>query len=313
MELIAEVNPPLSSNPPLVPEKVIQKGTMGISLLAVGHPNYGKMAYNMFCSIKYHSPKIPVQLICDDKGISHLNPHQQALFHITKIDPEDIHIRKDNRVDFAPAKGKLALYKYLMFDRTIYLDVDGILIKDISPVFEEVTQKYHAQTSATFLWLEDGNKLKSHFGIESVKPINSSFQYIEKSKEAESIYKAALNELNNNPLPIKDHTQKWYFGQPDELYMNVILSRKGITPDFPVSNPMFNRWRTETGPAPSFTQIKNGHYVIGFWGHPGNIWKRLYDMYNAEMSRILRELFGHPNIYKMPQMMEVKKFKTSQR
>lgn len=286
---------------------------MGITLLAVGSPNYGKMAYNMFCSIKYHSPKIPVQLICDDKAISHLNPFQQALFHITKIDPEDVHIRSNGRMDFAPAKGKLALYKYLMFDRTIYLDVDGVLIKDISPVFEEVTQKYHAQTSATFLWLEDGRKLKSHFGVEGVKPINSSFQYIEKSSEAESIYSEALNELNNNPLPIRDHTQKWYFGQPDELYMNVILARRNITPDFPLSNPMFNRWRTETGPKPTFTQIKNGHYVIGFWGHPGNIWKGLYDMYNSEMSRYMRELYGQPNIYKMPNLMDAKKSKTTQR
>lgn len=282
-------------------------GTQGIVLLAVGSPAYGKMAFNMAVSLKYHSPLVKVQLVHDDAAISHLNEWQKSLFLLTKIDKGDIEIGGG----FAPAKGKLALYKYLLFDRSLYLDVDGVLIKDISPVFEEVTQKYHAQTSATFLWQEDNTKLKNHFGVDSVKPINSSFQYIEKSPEAESIYSEALAELEYNPMPMSEQTQKWYFGQPDELYMNVILARRNITPDFPLANPMFNRWKTETGPRPTFTDIKRGHYVIGFWGAPGNIWRSLYDMYNAEMQRYMAELFSVPHVYKMPHMMEAKKQKTT--
>jgi hypothetical protein len=51
----------------------------GILLIATGHANYGKLAYNLACSIK-SVEDINIAVIYDGVGLSHLTDKQKFIF-----------------------------------------------------------------------------------------------------------------------------------------------------------------------------------------------------------------------------------------
>jgi hypothetical protein len=141
---------------------------------------------------------------------------------------------------------KVNLYKYLPYDRNLYLDVDAIALKDIQPMIDELAQsgKDYISHCVGYHTIDKGrdfkemqwawaDKMWAHFNLLSsyVMPaINSSMQWIVKGSQAEAIYRTAKDLYFNNPIPIKELRMKWGGGQPDELYMNVALAIHGIDP-----------------------------------------------------------------------------------
>jgi hypothetical protein len=162
--------------------------------------------------------------------------------HIGDIDADDIYT--NNKLD--PGKVKINLYKYLPYERNLYLDVDAVSLKDIQPMIDELIQsgKNYISHTVGYHTIDKGrdfkemqwawaDKMWAHFNLlESyVMPaINSSMQWIVKGPQAEAIYRTAKDLYFNNPIPIKELRMKWGGGQPDELYMNVALAIHGIDP-----------------------------------------------------------------------------------
>lgn len=216
----------------------------GVVLLAFGKPQYYWAAYNLAFSIRKHNPNVNITVLFDDpiKGLSNCPEFMKYINHIGHIANEDIYTNK--KLD--PGKVKMNLYKYLPYDRNLYLDVDAIAVKDIQPMIDELTQsgKDYISHTVGYHTIDKGcdfkemqwawaDKMWEHFNLLSsyVMPaINSSMQWIVKSSQAEAIYRTALDLYTNHPIDIKDLRMKWGGGQPDELYMNVALAIHGIDP-----------------------------------------------------------------------------------
>lgn len=184
----------------------------GVTLIAVGHRGYLEWAINMACSISYYSPNVPIQLIVseelrDDAVVS------GWFDYITPLQKSDY---TDSEHRLFPAKLKLDLYRHLVFDETIYLDVDGMVIKDIAPIFDteadlagDIQGVYDLSQGAVFNHLKwcKPEIIYKHYGLPDdakLPAINSSFLFIRKSKFVETIFKQAYDNLMANPIPTKD-------------------------------------------------------------------------------------------------------------
>lgn len=93
-------------------------------MIAMGHENYYHMGVNLAASLKRNSALIDISIVTD------------------KYYPENAHIF-DNvivRPDLEPITAKTLLYELSPYTRTIYLDVDMIILpgKDINVVFNEL-------------------------------------------------------------------------------------------------------------------------------------------------------------------------------
>ena len=218
--------------------------TTGVVLLAFGKVQYYWAAYNLAFSIRKHSPNVNITVLFDDSGkaLSQCHDFMKYINHIGDINADDIYT--NNKLD--PGKVKINLYKYLPYERNLYLDVDAIALKDIQPMIDELAQsgKDYISHTVGYHTIDKGrdfkemqwawaDKMWAHFNLLSsyVMPaINSSMQWIVKGSQAEAIYRTAKDLYFNNPIPIKELRMKWGGGQPDELYMNVSLAIHGIDP-----------------------------------------------------------------------------------
>lgn len=97
----------------------------GVTLIAVGNDAYLRWAVNMAASIRYHSPDIKIQLITSEDLAAKA---ESKWFDIVTVADKDLYTDTDGR--FFPAKLKTGLYNLLCFYETVYLDVDGCVVKE---------------------------------------------------------------------------------------------------------------------------------------------------------------------------------------
>lgn len=219
--------------------------TKGVVMFAFGKRVYYWAAYNMAFSIKFYSPNIHVTLYVDSianmKGCT--ANLEKYVDELKEIDPLDL-VTPEGKFD--PGRLKVSMYKYLPYDINLYLDVDGVVLKDIEPLFAELESlgKPYASHTVGYHTIDKGKDIPSmqwawatdiwpHFKLDEkaiLPAINSSLQYIEKSTKAHSIFKVAESTYKDNPLPVNKLRMKWGGGQPDELYMNVAFAITGYDP-----------------------------------------------------------------------------------
>lgn len=247
-----------------------------ILLIAFGKRGYAYSAYNLAFSIKHFSPNIPITIFHD--GILDTLPEEKKI-HFDKIE-------KLQKAD--PAKIKSQIYDLSPFEETLYLDVDGIALKDINPLIAEL-QKYNYYTHlAGEHRLSDGNKMSSmlwaysdsiisHFGLskDTVLPAtNSSIVWFKKCDEVKKLYDQLKANLAN-PIPLKDLRYQWGGTQPDELYLNIALAQTGI--QLPKEKHMF------FGPQlinKTFEQITEENYFLSTFGGRNFTKQRYTDWYD---------------------------------
>jgi len=236
--------------------------TRGVSLLVVGKPSYARFYANMALSIRKHSPDLKIQAIFE-KGLSkHLYPFLQVWDELTIIDNDDCYDLKGN---LDPGKAKISLYKYYKYDETIYLDVDGIIVKDITPLFEQ-ERDFIIQKDAMH-WANN-TEIITHFKLDPASEIfgsNSSIQFIRKGKQTETIYKEAVKAMRE-PLPLNKQSNSWFGRQPDELYFSIGMAKAGIIDPYFEGWPVYFRNRMQYGQAINLHDIIKDHYAIGSYG-----------------------------------------------
>jgi hypothetical protein len=218
--------------------------TTGVVLLAFGKPQYYWAAYNLAFSIKKHNKDISISLFVADtiKAISHCPEIVKYIDNIDTIDAADIFTNKQ----LDPGRVKVNLYKYLPYDRNLYLDVDAVALKDIQPMIDEFIQsgKEYISHCVGYHTIDKGrdfkemqwayaDKMWAHFNLDesAVMPaINSSLQWIVKGVKTQALYQTANDLYLNHAVPLKELRMKWGGGQPDELYMNAALAINNIDP-----------------------------------------------------------------------------------
>lgn len=280
----------------------------GIVLLSVRSKNYGYWAFNMALSIRYFNPDISIQVIHDDVGLSDLHKWQMSVFDVfTPIDSS----KYSDEQGFQPGLLKMDLYKHLKFKRNIILDVDGLALKDLGPLFdacEAAEGKYFTDHGYRFEWADD-KELKKSFGVTDLNGINTSFQYVERSRETSALFKAARE---NFKVPVKRRTKWGSSGaMPDELYMSVALKKKEVKA-FEIPNTVYLRTRTAPSPiagtrqSDSIKSITEKFYFLGAYGMAGMLHPSVYLYYDQMAGKFMQETFGVKNGYHSRMLMRGK-------
>lgn len=285
---------------------------MGVTLLAIHNITYSHWAVNMAISIRYHSPNIPINIVVDEACKAELSSFHRSLFDkIIDIDPSDMF---DKYGDFSPGKAKLNVWKYCEFEKNIFLDGDGLLIKPIEGLFEMATKDVHLQVIGRYteedqewkcLWMKY-DELKEHYKLEkfTIFETNTSFIYFKKGEFATKFFTQALaNFTDDSP------THLWGRSFPDELAFNVALAQlnydpcygteweKKINNIFPICFDTKHR---------NVDELAKECYLIGCFGGKMTRFKHLYDLYDRLIKAYCMEKYKFQNQFKSHHLMAQK-------
>ena len=269
--------------------------TKGVTLIAIGGYGYLKWAVNQAASLKYHSQHIPIQLIVSKQLHSDASSHQN-LFDIFTVVEDSAWQDEDGKL--FPAKLKTSFYHLLAFDESIYFDVDGITMKDITPLFEQkedlasdVQGVYDLTQGDIFNHLKWAKPaiIWEHFGLHEkakLPAINSSFLFIRKGETCEAIFNLAYDLLMNTPLPTEKHWYVWgrvrdtKISQPDELYFDVAMALLNYIPSHEVA--VYFRMANDKTPPKQIEEIRSSYYGLGLFGQLETNYAMNRDIYNRE-------------------------------
>lgn len=218
------------------------KQEIGIILIAIGHPYYGRMAYNLAMSVKAVERNAHITLVYTQGAIAHINHSNMFVF--------------DNKFEIVDASqpfgAKLMLDQLSPYERTIYMDVDTIWVNKQGPseLFEKlkgiqftgITEGMRdfgtgiSDLSKIYPTWADLDEIIEMFPISNwadpARPIiyqwRSEFIYFEKGEIVDDFFKIARNAYAraHNLKTIK----KFAGHIPDEIAINIAAAMHGIHP-----------------------------------------------------------------------------------
>lgn len=256
-------------------KKEVKHISKGILLIAFGKPGYGFAAWNMLQSIRKFNPTITVTLLHDESAIKYLEGWQLMDFNtLVQLSQDDITV--NGRMH--PAKVKCEIYKYLPYDETLYLDVDGCALQDLQGLIDRLSKndKYF-QTDVIsmggisdkleYSWAENAAiweafKLKPD---QMYYSIQSSFCYIKKGKQAEKLFERIEKNYHDKIFPFEKLKYKWGNSMPDELIVGGTCSQINYDPESYVKPVFFG---AKFDPR-STSQIEAEHYILSIHGNGG--------------------------------------------
>jgi len=245
--------------------------TQGIILVAVGHPYYGCMAYNLALSIKSVEPNTLIAVVHDEISLSHLTAEQRATF--THLIP----LPADYRTGFGV---KLHLDQLSPFDRTLCLDVDMLwLSKKPSELFGElagheftiITEGDSDKPNHKYYFWADPEEIKKEYQVPLVHQSRSEVMYFEKGTQVFIMARSLQPEKRLRTIRM--------FGTwiPDELYFNIAMAVLGVKPHMLKWMPAY--WaRLHNEVMPNSAVYYRDYYLLSFGSNAASpIMKRAYD------------------------------------
>lgn len=256
----------------------------GILLMCFNSKTYGRYAYNMAQSIRHYTD-LPIHLLADNQSLEGIDT---SVF--TSIDLIDFDLNEVGKIDNCAAKIKL--FERSPFDKTLYLDVDGVMLNNPEELFTKFegktiwTQPMGTGTkdhNITYTWASnsivwDRFKLKDDTSFTTCQ---TSIIYFEKNKEAKDFFKKLAINYTKKLKPI-EYREMWGRSKqhPDELYYSVTMAQMGISLE--EFKPIFFPEKVET-----ISNIESNYYVLSMYG--GNNVKS-YAL--AYYDRIMQSILG---------------------
>lgn len=239
----------------------------GIVLVAIGD-NYRRFAVNLATSIRNHC-NLPIHLFADELHFEHCHLFDK----ICLIDKADYYINGK----FSPALIKLQLNKLSLFEQSIYIDVDSVVLKDVTPLFDKLPFYSHVVKVVSekdsywnCQWASKEN-VDSYFleGIKkySLPEINSSLLVFDNSEVCNKIFADGLEIALNCDY---SKVQLWGGTFPDELGFNLALAKNNV--NLPITDLIYTRIKgdkTKSGAnttADSEQYIIDNHYILTVFG-----------------------------------------------
>ena len=239
----------------------------GIVLVAIGD-NYRRFAVNLATSIRNHC-NLPIHLFADELHFD----YSHLFDKICLIDKADyLHNGK-----FSPGLIKLQLNKLSLFDKSIYIDVDSIVLKDLTPLFDKVP--FYSQVTSV-ITKKDTNwscywtskeSVDTYFldGLKDycLPEINSSILVFDKSDKSNKIFADGLDIALNCDY---SKVNLWGGTFPDELGFNLSLAINKA--NLPLTDLIYTRIKgdkTKSGSnttADSEKFIKDNYYTLTVYG-----------------------------------------------
>jgi hypothetical protein len=190
----------------------------GILVIAQGKQRYIDMAKNIAMSVKLSNPDLQLALVTDsdDKELD------TYYLHIIPIRPEF-------GIGFSQ---KLHIYDYSPFQRTMFIDVDCLVIRNIDFLWKLFygkdmsvigKKKYSGEYIGTSI-----ESLKKQFVFDYLPSFNGGVYYFEKNEAARAIFQFAIEIFKNK----YDELGLWKFdGRPgDEPVMAIAMGVNKVEP-----------------------------------------------------------------------------------
>lgn len=269
------------------------------------------MAHNLAFSIKHHNPNIKIGLWVDD-ALSKQLP-DRSLFDDIRILEEKDYQDKKGKID--PAKAKTQIYRFgtAMFDKFLYLDVDGLCLSDLQPLLDsldglqiatEVMSTGGRNDEIQYSpWATNENIWKFFDLNEGAKfcGIQSSWAYFEKCEIGDRM-QAWLDYYMEVGLPRWMLTQIWGGTLPDELMYQGVYAKLGIIPSYDGKVVFFGNSRAKE----TAEEVKENYKVLSLYGNGGNTTRTLTVAKWLKMHDILLKEYGARPIYKAREVMNDK-------
>lgn len=270
---------------------------MNIALAAFGKRGYFFAAYNLAFTIKHYNPKANILLI-HDKGLSALPQHELNVFDkLHAIDEALTHPRGMFDAGFVKLNTYKIATKY--FRKYMFLDVDAIPLKDITPWYEQAEAHEKdfitdVRGSGTIedninysVWASNEN-IYTEFELEPTdiwRAVQSSWHFAKRTKENTEMFKDAI-KLNFQTFTDRRMLEiKWGKCLPDELVLGGAIARRKLDPSFDYEPIFFPNRHLR------ISEMREKYYLLSMFGNGiGNTlvkadYKEFYDRY------LLKEIF----------------------
>lgn len=250
----------------------------GILLVATEHPYYGKMAYNLAVTIKATEPEMPVAVLFAGAGLAHLNKDQLGVFdHVIEITD-----------DVAGTYGKLLVYEYSPFQKTLFIDADNVWLPGRKPsdlmnslngiAFTAITEGKYGSNPASndlngnyTLWA-DAEAILEAYSLQEIYQWRSEVMYFEKGYRTEELFETA-KALFSEP---RVEVMKFAGTVPDEFALNIAAATCGIEPHVYRWQPTF--WLNVARRMPKPAELFSGFWILSTGGSTTSLAvRRLYD------------------------------------
>lgn len=283
----------------------MEQKTKGILLSAFGRVGYIYAAFNMCVSIKKFNKDIKVALAFDRDIFKYLDPKKIELFDdLIEIPKEQFTSKDGNRNGIDPAKYKTSIYKYLPYNETLILDVDGCALKDLQPFIDLLSSQNKNILTDTSgygnvdVWASF-EYMKEVFGVDVTCSIQSSWMYVKKP------FKEFFDSVEENLLKIdKNKITLWGNTIPDELVYQGTFAQYGINPSVDIKPLLFGNYYDNR----SFTELSEEFYILSLYGNGvgrKETKQRYIDYYDRIMRNFCWEL-GYDHDYKSGYIMQDK-------
>jgi len=200
----------------------------GIITIATKHSLYGRFAYNLAVSVRAVAPTIPISVIADEAGLSHLSELQRSVFH-SIITPDAHDYNTGGKC--TPLTLKYHLPKYSPYRFTIFMDADTI----VTPM-ASLMQTFNSLAPYEFTIANRGQQ-DPHKGVSEWVggkmldvpywyDISSEFIYFKLGDVSRSVFDSALDHYLNNSIPMKAFAGD----KPDEPFLMLGMIANGVKP-----------------------------------------------------------------------------------
>jgi hypothetical protein len=234
----------------------------GILINALGHPYFGRYAYNLAVTIKAVE-KIPICLVHDYSAVSHLTEEQLEIF--------DIRIPSS----LSPSCGsKLHAYDLSPFEKTLVLDADMIWLPKHNPSdlfdslegikFTAITEGSTDKPSSHYFFWGHIEEIREKYKIAGVvHQLRTEVMYFERDEAVERMFKKA-QEIYLNP-GLK-YVKEFAGGVPDEMALNIAAGIEGIEPHDNTWKPSY--WaQLFQNQIPPLDQLYREYYLLSAGGN----------------------------------------------
>lgn len=251
----------------------------GILIVCCRHPYYGRMGYNLACSIKAANKETPICVLHSGRGLSHLSEYQKEVFDIVKEIPEDFSVGT-----------KLWAYNHTPFDSTLMIDADNLWFQrnDPSKLFKELEGVEFTAISEGFIDFSTGHNelrtdyfmwanvddIKNEYGLDGkMYQFRSEVMWFKKSDKVEQMFTTAQSIFHDPKINV----MKFGGVVPDELPINISCSIHGIEPHVYKWQPCF--WdRIHKGQSKKDADLYDKYWLMSTGGN--NVTAYCVKLYN---------------------------------
>lgn len=257
-----------------------------VTLLAFGRRGYAHAAVNMVASIRHHGYAGPINLYVGS-GLLSMIPSYTVEQCDIRVLPEEYCVD--------PGWCKVNLANIFEGDDTLYLDVDGICLKDITPLIERLRNDGRSYITSVmgkgkigdqieyFEWATTAKVAEKHdLNGATYYGIQSSWSYLKRGKWMDKFAELVLDAWSKWSISDLRHT--WGKGKPDELFYSIACSMLNHDPSF--EHVVHFGKGFDTLPI-----IRSTHYILSLYGvgkGKGTVPTRFVDCYDAEIRTITK-------------------------